>query len=181
MPFTLFITMARRFSRLEAVRLLTPAAQRYQAWEDARSTRQPQVGTGTARGTSSRITLTPFGFDPGTGTKVITKVSERANNLLSGALGSHITATIAAADQSRPGFIPARIVVFQGTGSTVVRTSEITGLPYLRRNGTSYTHAFGAATATEKEIEALNDITTAILAQNQNRTVSYKPESQRKI
>lgn len=173
-------TMARRFSRLEKVRLLSNAATQYEAWDDARSTRQPNVGGGTARGRSKRITINPFGFDPGTG-GVIVRVTDRANQILASGLGTHISSSVGADDRAYPGFSPAKVIVFQGTGNSTTETSKITSLRYLKRSGESYTHPFGASSSTEREIEALNAITTALVNANANRTVSYKPESQRKV
>lgn len=172
--------MARRFSRLEQVRLLTSAAQRYEQWDDQRATRQPRVGQGTARGRSIRVVVTPFGFDPGAG-GVVVRATQRSNAAIGGSLGTRISTTVGTDDRPFPGFKPAKVIVFQAAGNSIVRTSDITGLQYLRRQGESYTHPFGASSNTDKEIEALEAITTALIAANGNRTVSYQPESQRKI
>jgi len=67
-------------------------------------------------------------------------------------------------------------VVFIPSGAGVVATSQITGLRYLKRNGTSYTHPFGGSSATDKEIDAFNAIAAAV--NNPGARFSSKPERQ---
>ena len=74
------------------------------------------------------------------------------------------------------GFVPAKAVLFVGTGSTSAATSGITLLSYKKRAGTSYTYPLGKGlTATE---ETYPQVTGKIFAavSTGNRTVSFKPE-----
>ncbi|MBE9182877.1 hypothetical protein IQ268_30540 [Oculatella sp. LEGE 06141] len=170
--------MAKRFSRIRDGARLNVAFQRYREWEDERATRQPDVGGGTSRGPSVLVAITPFGRDLGTGVNAAVRVTQRARTIMGSAVGAHAPAD---PGQRISGFIPAKIILFAGTGTAVVATSDITGIRYLKRNGQSYTHAFGAATATEREMEAFAAIQSALVGEGGNRTVSYQPEIFRQI
>jgi hypothetical protein len=172
--------MARRFSNIRQAPRLNTAFTAYRAWEDAQATRTPNIGGGVARGRSVPVQLSPFGLDLAADESILIKVTQRSRTFMSGGIGTHVQAPTATA-RRRAGFKPAKVVLFAGTGTSRVERSEITGLPYLKKAGESYTHGFGAATATEREYEAFNAVATALTDQNGNYTASYQPETFRQV
>jgi len=172
--------MARRFSNIRQAPRLNVAFTAYRNWEDAQATRTPNIGGGVARGRSVSVQLSPFGLDLAADDRILIKVTQRARDFLTGGVGTHVQAATAAA-RRRAGFKAAKIVLFAGTGTSRTAISEITGLPYLKKGGESYSHGFGAATATEREYEAFNTISTALTAQNGNFTATYQPETFRLV
>jgi hypothetical protein len=172
--------MARRFSNIRQAPRLNTAFTAYRNWEDAQATRTPNIGGGVARGRSVPVQISPFGLDLAADERILIKVTQRARTFMSGGIGTHVQAPTAAA-RRRAGFTPAKVVLFAGTGTSRVERSGITGLPYLKKGGESYSHGFGAATATEREYEAFNAVATALTDEGTNRTASYQPEKFRQV
>lgn len=79
--------------------------------------------------------------------------------------------------QELKGFIPAKAIIFAGTGtaSAAGEPSQITGLRYKQRNGSSYTIPYGASVGKPKEVEVRAAI-KAVLTQSPNATISFKSE-----
>lgn len=162
----------RRFSRLQQVPLLQNAYSSYKTWQDRT---QPTNYTRTAAsnpGGYVRLAVTPFGA--AAAQKLIIKVSRRANTELDTILTAHTDAVLTGALRL-PGFEPAKAIVFRGTGGVATETSKITNLAYSKRTGVSYTHGFGAKSATEREAEAQVEITDAVIATS-NSSISFTPE-----
>lgn len=166
--------MARkRFSRIRAVKRLTPALAAYEAWEDQRGTR-PRVArpASSKPGGYSARQIIPFGRDS------VELVRVRVSNRAVAAIGSIIATRgeEATANAITLGnFQPAKAIIFIGTGTSTEVRSEITNLTYEKRTGNSFTAAFGGATATEKEFQAQQAISTAVFS-SPNRSVSFTPE-----
>jgi hypothetical protein len=162
----------RRFSNLREVPLLQTAYQNFKTWEDRTAPVTYPRSASSNPGGYVRLAVTPFGSDADQ--ELIIKASLRANTELKTALGARIKTTLTGALRL-PGYEPARAVVFRGTGGVTEPTSEITKRKYKKRTGASYTHGFGAGTATEREVEAQQIITTAVMATS-NTSVSFLPE-----
>lgn len=162
----------RRFARLQfASQLEVAALDRYRAYRAG--TVQITRGQQPNR-PSEPVQITPFGFDLAGTTKAAVDVTTRSRLALSAEIGTRAVA-LTADGEPIAGFIPAKVVAFFGTGTSVQATSEITLRTYQRAGGESYTHPFGGATATEKEYEAFRTIAAAISA-TPNTSVSSQPE-----
>lgn len=163
--------MGRRFSRIKAAPRLQQAYTNYKTWQDTVKTYTPRAA-GSNPGGFVSVQVRPFGSEMTDLVKV--KVSRRANQAIGSDIGAR--AAVAAPTAIRlPGFQPAKVVVFRGTGTDTQTTSEITKLQYQKRNGASYTHAFGGSTATEKEFEA-QDVLLAAFVATAGTSVSFSPE-----
>lgn len=170
--------MARRFSRIKNGQVYNDALTRYKTWLNESTTRRNAgVGTGQARPPSLIKAVRPFGYPTDTGETIEIRISQPASTIASTAIASRVlepdTDTIAVR-----GFKPAKAILFVGNGNGVAETSEITGLKYLKYNGTSYTIPFGqGATATEREYAAYQDLRDTLLTGQTNRRVSYQAET----
>lgn len=171
--------MPERFSRLREANRLSNAYTQYRAWEDARRNRVPNVGGGTPRPPTIEIALTPFGFEMPTASAVRATCTESARDRMATAIGTHGPLPTGGISLQRiPGFKAARISLFVGSGGSQREVSQITGLPYLKYAGNSFSHPFGAATATDLEYDVFTSIRAALIGAN--KRVSYKAE-QRQI
>lgn len=172
--------MPERFSRLLEANRNAEAYQRFRTWRDNAGNRPRNPGSGRARGQTIEVGITPFGFDLPASTVVRSSCTADARREMGTAIGAHGVTTLTGLTVQRiPGFKAARVVMFVGTGGTSTPTSQITGLPYLRYAGRSYSHPFGSATGTDLEYEVFTDLRTALLATN--RRVSYQPEKRQVI
>jgi hypothetical protein len=162
----------QRFARLRYASQLTAAQlDRYRA---VRSGTVAIVRGDQPSRPTTNIQITPFGFQLASTAKAKLKVTTRSRAAIGTEVGTRAVAVTA--DGTRvPGFVPAKVIAFIGTGVSTQRTSDITLRTYEARGGESYTHPFGGATATERENEAFDAISAAILAQA-NTSVSYQPE-----
>lgn len=161
----------RRFSRIKQAQRLAPAYAAYKAWQDLDKPYKARAA-GSRPGGFQQVQIRAFGFDS---TDVIrVGVSRRAFNTVNDLMGARAPVVTPTAIVMG-GFTPAKAIIFISTGSEVQARSEITNLEYQKRQGSSYTHAFGGASATEKEFDAQAAILTAAAATT-NRTVSFSPE-----
>lgn len=168
--------MGRRYSDIMRGPLLQEAYTRRQTYLNRPiADRNAGVGTGQPRSPSVSIAVAPFGVDlPAGTTGFIVRSNTRNRTRLGGAVGARAVAPPPATATRNAGFVPAKIRAFYPTGS-IAKTSEITGIRYLKYNGESYMHPFGE-TGTEREYEAFNEISTAIVAGVGTARVSYSPE-----
>lgn len=125
------------------------------------------------------VSIVPFGF--GEDNPTIVELSQRASGqyaLFGGVANLGITTTLPDDAIARAGYIPAKATVFAGSGTTTNGTSQITGVPYKKRNGESYTAPFGAVGtgAAAREYPRRQAIATAVAAGGGNRTVTFQPE-----
>lgn len=161
----------RRFSRIKSAKRLGPAYTAYKAWQDLEKPYKARPA-GSRPGGLIKVAVQPFGEE--STAEISVPCSRRANQAVGEVIGARAPAATSTAVR-RPGFSPAKAVVFVGTGTTTETTSEITNLSYQKKSGASYTHPFGGSSDTEKEFEAQNAIITAVLT-TQNRSVSFVPE-----
>jgi hypothetical protein len=164
--------MARRFSRIKQAPKLQTAYDNFKLWQDRVEPYTPRAN-GSLPGGFVRLAITPFGLSATP--KVIVGASRRANAQLGDDLVNRVDEDITGAT-GRGGYQPAKVTLFLGTGSSAPKTSEITRLDYQKRGGASFTHPFGASTATEREYEAFTAIAEALMTLSQNNRVSYTPE-----
>lgn len=164
--------MARRFGRIKQAPRLQSAYDNFKLWQDRVEAYTPRPN-GSLPGGFIRLSIIPFGL-PAT-QKIVVGASRRANSQLADDLVNRVDADLTGAT-ALGGFQPAKIVLFLGTGTSAPKTSEITRIEYQKRAGASFTHPFGAATATEREYEAFNAIAEALMGLSPNNRVTYTPE-----
>lgn len=164
--------MSSRFSRIKSAPRLQTAYTAYKQWQD-------RVDPYNARPAGSRpggfVQVAVKAFGIALTDDIIVDVSKRAHTRMGSALGARASATTTGAKRFG-GYSPAKAVLFVGTGTSTTKRSDITNLEYQKRAGASYTHAFGAKTATEREYEAFQDVVTVLTDPTDNNAVSYVPE-----
>lgn len=166
--------MSRRFSRIRDAARLSQAVANYRAWDA--EIRPRNVGNGTARGPSVALYLDPFGRDL-EGNLAQVRCTQEARAQMGTAIGLHVlTAPGTGTARRESGFTPAKVVLKIVTGNGVETVSRITGLSYLKYAGSTYSHPYGRATATDVEFDEFNQIRATLLAAGGSRNVSYKPE-----
>jgi hypothetical protein len=125
-----------------------------------------------------QIAIFPFAFAGEAGTGSIVRVSKRAT-AEAGASAVTAVANHAVVDLEdhsyRRRFIPAKATVFNGTGNYGEGTSQITGVKYAKRGGTSYTIPYGASAGDPAEGQVRKKILTAVSTDSKN-SVSFKSE-----
>lgn len=125
------------------------------------------------------VSVNPFGFAVDPANEVFVDLSQRVDQF------STLNTVKTACNISNPAggsarrltaFRPAKATVFYQTtvGSTSPATSQITSIPYQKRNGDSYTYPYGAA-GTERENDTRTDILTAANA-IAGASVSFRSE-----
>lgn len=134
---------------------------------------------GQERGDDELVSLVPFGFGEGTD-KLVIQVSGRltdqaisANALTRAELG---LSAVVAADDYNENFIPAKIVVKLQTGTDKDNVSQITGVPYTKVLGDSYTFPFGRKTATDRLFDRQLALYNIVEAAAGKFSVTFKPE-----
>lgn len=140
-----------------------------------------------ARGEVQDWKAKPFGV-PSSET-ILTKIKRASTRSLATDLGqtglvltdlavSQVEATDNVSDDSN--YIPAKAIVFSGTtGVTNVSASDnkVTGVPYKRRNGSSFTLPFGQGNTPGTHMTiAMGYIADKIDEATGNKTVTFKPE-----
>lgn len=168
--------MGKRFARiLYTQNVLKATGESITAFRAFRNGTSNYTTTAVDRGSNVTTAIQAFGF--GEATDVIASYSGRAGGNLTGAgVSAAIMGHKALTDAvSMQGFTPANAVIFVGTGTGTDVNSKITGLPYKKRAGESYTIPFGKVTTTDGEFDRQVAIATAVEGQP-NRAVSFKPE-----
>lgn len=133
---------------------------------------------GQARGDDELQSLVPFGLGDGTN-KLIIQVSGRvtdpnigANALSRSELG---LSSPVAADDYNENFIPAKIIVKQ-VGASTTATSQITGVPYKKVAGESFTFPFGRKTATDRLFDRQLALYNIVEAAEGKFSTTFTPE-----
>lgn len=168
--------MPRRFNNmLYAQNRLKAAGGALDAFKAFRNGTSNYSTTAVERGPSVAVGIEAFGF--AAGTVVSCRFSGRANT---GMDGTGVTGAVAghkalADATSMRGFIPAKAIIYIGTGAGTEVNSKITGLPYKKRNGESFTIPYGRVAATDTEFERQKALLSAVEA-TVSRSVSFKPE-----
>lgn len=129
------------------------------------------------------VTISPFGFVDGAGSQTQVSYSQRAATVIA-TFGGAAAFNHAATNDGirRAGFVPAKAIVFDpATTAAGTRPSQITAIPYKKKNGKSYTFPCGrGGTAAEaNEFSCRATITTAIQAARAAASVSFKSEELR--
>lgn len=186
--------MSKRFTRLEAaLKYIRPGQgeviadapagtplRMYQDWKAGRRVIEYTRDEGSNPDRILKVAINPFGYPTVEGNLAIVPVSQRAILSSTGAAiktAANIEDETEVGAQDLTGFIPAKAIIFAGTGTTTLNGdgSEITGLKYRKRNGASYTIPYGASVSKPKEMEVRAAIKAA-LAASPNATVSFKSE-----
>lgn len=112
-----------------------------------------------------KISVLPFYFGGAAGKETIVTQSRRGDE--QGSMNGVQSACnqIAADPETHSvlrGFVPAKAVVFDFGTATTSTTSQITGIRYDKRNGNSFTFAYGASATENAEGNVRADILTAV-------------------
>ncbi len=186
--------MSKRFTRLETAlkyirqpRGTTPvdaptgtALRLYQDWKAGRRAIEYTRVTGSNPGKILNFSLNPFGLEIAPANLTIVPTSRRANSSTTGQAiraAANLNTELTEDATELQGFIPAKATIFAGTGTTtlVADGSEITGIPYRKRNGSSFTIPYGASASRPREAEVRAAIRAALVG-SPNATVSFKSE-----
>jgi hypothetical protein len=168
--------MGRRFSRIKDASRLAGAVDNYISYITNAATRPRRVGQGPAREPQIDLAIEPFTISIPSGEGFLARAGTSARTLMDAGVGTAAVPVSGSVDARKvSGWSPARIVMFVGTGTSAVRTSAITQLPYLKQNGRSYSHPFGKSVATDTEMDKFAAI-RSLLAGN-NRRFSIKSET----
>lgn len=118
-----------------------------------------------------KVSVLPFYFGGVAGTEAIVSQSKRADDKAEmGGVQTQCNQIAANPElhAKLAKFIPARATVFDQGGISTASTSQITGIRYDKKAGSSYTFPYGASTAEKTEgevrkgiIAAVNALTTA--------------------
>lgn len=172
--------MARRFSRIKQASYLNQAVDNYINYLQTAATRPRNVGGGQPRPPQIALAIEPFTVATAADENYLAYASQPARSQMSSSIGTSAIEVGGAVNAKKvAGWSPARITMFVGTGTSAVATSAITGLRYLKYNGSSYSHPFGKAAATDSEYDKFLAI-RAVLAGN-NRRFSLKSEAHRQV
>ena len=174
--------MTKRFSRLKygLAMLRTPngtgaipdapantIAKEFQEFQAGKKKLTYPRGEDSKPGNLQKVSILPFYFAGEAGKETIVTQSLRADeaadlnavqtacNQVAADLDTHIKLF---------DFIPAKAVVFDYTGATAKETSQITGVPYDKRVGKSYTFPYGASATEQAERNVRQDILSAVQA-----------------
>lgn len=186
--------MSKRFTRLEAaLKYIRPGQggaiadapsgtplRLYQDWKAGRRVIEYTRDGGSNPDRILKVSVNPFGYPTTEGSLAVVPVSQRAILSTVGAAiktAANIEDETEVGAQELRGFIPAKAIIFAGTGtaSTTGEPSEITGLRYKKRNGASFTIPYGASVSKPREVEVRAAI-KAVLVSSPNATVSFKSE-----
>jgi len=185
--------MAKRFSRLKyALKTLrTPAGDgaipdapagtllaKFQAYEKGETVVKYPRSADSKPESLLQASVLPFYFGGVATSGTIVKLSKRSSEATAvDAVQALCNLLPVDAEEHRyeRGFVPAKAVVFVSTGTNTVDASKITGVPYSKRGGKSYTLPYGASAAETKESQVRKDILTAV-AGITDASVSFRSE-----
>lgn len=172
--------MGRRYSRILQAAYLNQAVDNYVQYIQQSATRQRNIGGGTARPPQIDLAIQPFNVDVDSDDNWLARVGQPSRAQMSTGVGTaaqEVGGAITAAKMA--GFKPARLTMFVGSGSSTVATSAVTGLRYLKYNGTNYSHPFGKKTGTDREQDVFLDIKSALAGTN--KRFSLRSESIKQV
>lgn len=171
--------MARRYSDISRGPLLAQANQRriqYITRDISERNATSRIGE-RASSPGLFVLVKPFTHTlAGANDSYRVRTNQRNRQQLGSKVGNRATET--GADTTfliNGNFTPAKIKLFVKTSSRPA-TSRITGMRYLKAVGENYSHPFGPATATEKQLEAFNIIASDLRNDSPNNKVTYSPE-----
>lgn len=167
--------MARRYSRIVQSSRLRSAADRYIAYLQGQLDRPSRVGTQGPRKNTKLVYVTPFGFDIATDEIYQSTVDPDAYSYLQGLINANdgeVADTTTKDVAPVTGFSAARIrILVSATRSVEVKTSDVTGLQYLKYNGTRHSCPFGRKTDTDDMHDVFQAVKTAFFTANQTAAV----------
>jgi hypothetical protein len=170
--------MANRYSRISQSARLRPALDRYVAYLQGTATRPSRVGTQGAAPERQEVAIYPFTFALTTGQKIIVTTGKADLAIQAATINASSRAEVDTAvgavtnPQRIPGFRAARVVSFiNATRSAAPATSDVTGLQYLKYNGTRRSVVFGAKTANDDERDAFLDVKARLITANASAAI----------
>ena len=165
--------MSKRYSRIASSARLRPALDKYIQHLSGTATRTSRINTRGAIGEKQEVAIIPFTFTVNAGEKVIVTTNKDDLQSQSGVINASSRAQIDTAVSAVtsplriPGFRAARVVSFINASRAVsVATSDVTGLQYLKYNGTRRSVVFGAQSANDDERDAFLDVKARISTAN---------------
>ena len=167
--------MARRYSRIIQSSRLRSAADRYIAYLQGQLDRTSRVGTQGPRKNTKNVYVTPFGFDIPVDEIYRSTVDPDAYTYLQTLIygnDGEVAETTTKDVSPTTGFSSARIrILISANRSVEVKTSDVTGLEYLKYNGTRHSCPFGRKTETDDQHDVFQSIKTAFFAANSTAEV----------
>ena len=165
--------MSNRYSRIAESARLRPALDRYVTYLQGAATRPSRVGTQGAAPERQEVGILPFTFALDTGEQAIVTTSKEDLQAQGATINASTRAAItvdasSVSDPQRiPGFSAARVVSFiNASRSATPATSAVTGLQYLKYNGTRRSVVFGGKTANDDQRDAFLDIKARLITAN---------------
>lgn len=167
--------MSRRYSNIIQSGRLRAAADRYIAYLQGQLERPSRVGTQGPRKNTKVVYITPFGFDIPVEEIYQSTVAPDAYTYLQGLINANdgeVSETTTKTAAPARGFSAARIrILISANRSVEVKTSDITGLEYLKYNGTRHSCPFGRKTETDDQHDVFQAIKTAFFTANSTAEV----------
>ncbi len=114
-----------------------------------------------------KVTILPFFFGGAADSQVMVAQSKRANDSAAvNAIQEACNQVVAnlETDVALRGFTPAKVTAFDPTGATKSEDSQITGIKYTKRVGSSYTFPYGASATEKAEGKVRKDILSKVPA-----------------
>lgn len=170
--------MAKRFSRYQFGLKITdgnpPANSPLAKFKDFSSKVTKLTRIGVPIDSMVGYQLDPFET---TDTTVKVAASKRAIDGIAstGIALSDLNIVAATNDAKEIDFKPARVTIYATSGATTDKLSQITGEPYKRRTGESYTYPFGK-TGTKTRVEVFKAIKIKVKGKDSNFSCSMTPE-----
>lgn len=164
--------MSTRFSDIKRGQKLATALTNYTNYLQNAATRPSNIGQQGPRDLSVEIYLKPFTQDVAADEVLLARCSAASQTAMLATMdtitGAMVDTTIGANSLvAIPGFSASRAIMFMNaTRSVAVETSDVTGLKYLKYNGTRYSVPFGATADTDDEMDVFLEIKAALLAAN---------------
>lgn len=178
--------MANRYSRISGSARLRPALDRYVAYLQGAATRTSRIGTQGAAPERQEVGILPFTFSMDAGEQIIVTTGKedlaaQGATINASSRAAITTAASSVTDPQRiPGFKAARVISFiNPTRSATPKTSDVTGLQYLKYTGTRRSVVFGAKAANDDERDAFLDIKARLVTANASAAIkrfSLSPE-----
>lgn len=127
------------------------------------------------------LSIQPFGLAATDPNKTLTVISKRAKQSVATYFNADfLNHLVGGSPNPRPGFQPARAVVFDVTSqSATTETSKITGIKYKKKAGKSLTYPFGAGPGADEKFE-LDVRAKLIISLNDKQpdaSITFKPET----
>lgn len=171
---------ADRYSRILASAKYYPALDNYIKYMTDAAKRGARVGKGEARPESIRLFVDPFGIEMAVGQRAPVSAAKPGHTAWKDKFGTRVTDQAPATEAliiKPQGFKAARVVIKTGVSTQgTVKTSAVTGMPYLSYGGKSTSIPFGRKDANDTVTAAFDELKAAIVTGQTPPRVSLIPE-----